>query len=138
MKIPSDLKYIRKVSTVVENFLKSNNIDDPSLIFDIRLCVEEAVKNAIIHGNKKRRGFPVFISYSLRGARFSIEIEDRGEGFDPDHIPDPTVDENLYRGEGRGVFLIRKFMDKVVYNDRGNKIFMTKYVRTDMGGDDAN
>lgn len=137
MQIPSDIAYIKKTSAEVENLLKSNNVDD-STIFDIRLCVEEAIKNAIIHGNKKKSNLPIFISYSLKGGRFIIEIEDQGNGFDPDKIPDPTLDENLLRGEGRGVFLIQKLMDEVRYSDRGNKVFMVKYLKKHKGGDDAN
>ncbi|MBL7157459.1 MAG: ATP-binding protein [Candidatus Omnitrophica bacterium] len=129
MKIPSDIKYIRKVSTEIENFLKSKNVDK-SEIFDIRLCVEEAVKNAIIHGNKNKKDLPVFISYSLEDGRFAIEIEDKGKGFDPGKVPDPTKEENLLTEGGRGVFIIRKMMDKVRYDNssRGNKVFMVKFI----------
>ena len=108
--------------------MKSHDVDE-SVIFDIRLCVEEAVRNAIVHGNKSNRDLPVHISYSLEGDRFTVEIEDQGRGFDPDKVPDPTLEENLLKGGGRGVFLIYKLMDEIKYNDEGNKIFMVKYIR---------
>lgn len=136
MKIPSDIKYIRKVSGEIEDFLKSNNVDK-SAIFDIRLSVEEAVKNAIIHGNGKRKKIPVFITYSLKDGKFTVEIEDRGKGFDAGELPDPTLEENLYKEGGRGVFLIKKLMDEVERNEKGNKIIMTKYVKTKERGKDA-
>jgi len=138
MRIPSDIKYIRKVSLEIEEFLKSKNVDE-SNIFDIRLCVEEAVKNAIIHGNKSDSELPVFISYSLQDEKFVIEIEDKGTGFDPELVPDPTKGEYLSRAGGRGVFLINKLMDEVRYNNngRGNKIFMVKSIDRNKGGFDA-
>lgn len=128
MRIPSDISYIRKASAEIEDFLKSRSVDD-SLVFDIRLCVEEAIKNAIIHGNRNDKKRAVFISYSLKGKRFEIEIEDQGNGFDPCKVPDPTLKENLLKAGGRGVFLIQKLMDEVKYNDNGNKVFMTKLIK---------
>ena len=103
MKIPSDIKHIRKVSNKLEGFLKSNNIDE-SVIFDIRLSAEEAIKNAIIHGNKKRRELPVHIEYSLENGAFKVVVEDRGAGFNPESLPDPTAEENLYKDNGRGTY----------------------------------
>jgi len=137
MQIPSDITYIRKASREVENLLRSNNVDD-SLIFDIRLSIEEAIKNAIIHGNKKNRKLPVYISYSLKDNKFNVEIEDKGSGFNPGEVQDPTSNENLLKEGGRGVFLIQKLMDEVKYNDRGNKVSMVKYIKKNKGGCDAN
>ncbi|MFH1593539.1 MAG: ATP-binding protein [Candidatus Omnitrophota bacterium] len=136
MKIPSDIKYVKIVSEEVENFLKSKNANKTA-IFDIRLCIEEAVKNAIIHGNRSRKDRSVFISYALDGDRFSIEIEDEGKGFNPSKVPDPTQNENLLREGGRGVFLIHKLMDEIKYNDRGNKTFMVKSIGKNKGGNNA-
>lgn len=136
MRIPSDTRHIRRASYEIEKFLRSINTDD-SLIFDIRLSVEEALKNAIIHGNKNDRKIPVFISYSMKGGKFRVEVEDQGSGFDPASVPDPTAEENLLKAAGRGVFLIGKLMDEVEYNDKGNKIFMLKLVPKNKGGHDA-
>ncbi len=71
MRIPSDIKYIRKVSAEVENFLRSKNIDE-SIIFDIRLCAEEAIKNSILHGNKGNKEKYVFIAYSLKNTSINL------------------------------------------------------------------
>ena len=136
MQIPSDITHIRKASREVENFLRSNNVDD-SLISDIRLSIEEAIKNAIIYGNKKNRKLPVYISYSLKDNKFNVEIEDKGSGFNLGKVPDPTCNENLLKEGGRGLFLIQKLMDEVKYNDRGNKVSMVKYVKKNKGGCDA-
>jgi len=136
MQIPSDITYVRKTSAEIEEFLRSRKVDE-STIFDIRLCSEEAVKNAIIHGNKKNKEKPVYISYALEGNKFTLEVEDQGAGFINAKIPDPTVGENLFRAGGRGVFLIKKLMDKVEYKNRGNKVFMVKFIRREEGGSNA-
>ena len=67
-----------------------------------------------------------------------IEIEDEGAGYVPDKVPDPTKEENLLVDRGRGVFLIHKLMDEVKYNDKGNKIIMTKYINNHKGDNNAN
>lgn len=137
MRIPSDIKYIRKVSSEIENFLKEKKIDE-IFFFDIRLSVEEAVKNAIIHGNNNNKKLSVAISYFLENDKFRVEIEDEGPGFDPKKVPVPTLEENLLKAGGRGVFLIEKLMDEVKYNRRGNKVTMVKYFRKNKGGNNAN
>ncbi len=137
MKIPSDTKYIRSISCEVEKFLRSKKIDE-SDIFDIRLCIEEALKNAIIHGNKLNKEFYVFISYALKGNEFVVEIEDEGVGYAPAEVPDPTKEENLLGSGGRGVLLINKLMDQIKHNEKGNKIIMTKYINNHKGGNNAN
>ncbi len=136
MQIPSDIAYIRKASSEIEDFLKSRNVDD-SVIFDIRLSAEEAIKNAIIHGNRNNKDLPVFITYSLKGNKFTMEVEDQGGGFDPDSVSDPTEEKNLLKASGRGVFLIHKLMDEVRYNSRGNKTFMVKFIDRKKGGGNA-
>ena len=135
MQIPSDISYIRKTSTEIEELLRSKNVDD-SVIFDIRLSAEEAIKNAIIHGNKNDKKLHVFVSYSLKGNKFTIEIEDQGKGFNPGRIPDPTLEENLLNVNGRGVFIVHKLMDEVKYNNKGNKVSMVKFINKHKGGID--
>jgi len=136
MHIPSDITYVRKVSAKVENFLKEKGVDSFD-VFDIRLCVEEAVKNAIIHGNKENKNLKVKFSYELKNCEFIFEIEDEGKGFDYTKVPDPTRDENLLKTGGRGVFLIGKLMDKVEYKKKGNKICMIKTVTKKKGACNA-
>ena len=56
----------------------------------------------------------------------NIEVEDKGSGFDYKQLSDPTANDNIMKGSGRGVYLIRSLMDEVEYNDTGNKLKMTK------------
>jgi len=132
IKIPSDISYIRKVSQEIEDFLKNQTVEE-STLFDIRLCVEEAVKNAIIHGNKRKHELPVFVRYGFNEDTFSVEIEDEGSGFTLKKLPDPTKGENILMEGGRGVFLILKLMDKVLYDK--NRVSMIKLIKR--GGKNA-
>jgi len=134
IKIPSDTARIRQVSRQIEDFLKSKGVDQSSL-FDIRLSAEEAVKNAMIHGNKRKKDLSVFIRYGFREGAFRMEVEDSGAGFALDKIPDPTKGDNILMEGGRGVFLIHKLMDKVLYDK--NRVSMIKLVKSQRGGNDA-
>ncbi|MFA5144315.1 MAG: ATP-binding protein [Candidatus Omnitrophota bacterium] len=124
-EFPSEIGYIRKTSSEILNGLSRCKVTDDKL-FEIKLCVEEAVRNAIVHGNKLDGKKLVKVSYWVDGDRFIIEIEDAGEGFDPRKVPDPTVNSNMLKESGRGMFIIRKLMDKVDFNSKGNKIRMEK------------
>ncbi len=125
--IPSEIKYIREVSSKILKILETRHIDE-SVLFDIRLCVEETVRNAIEHGNLKDKRSRVIINYRISGDRFTIEVEDEGAGFDHKALPDPTYGDNLMKNSGRGVYLVRRLMDKVEFNEKGNKVKLTKYI----------
>lgn len=95
-------------------------------LFGIRLALEEAVVNAIKHGNGNDPAKSVRIAYQVDDDHVRIEIEDQGPGFNPDEIPDPTLPENLERPSGRGIMLMRSFMNVVQFNDRGNCVILEK------------
>jgi len=94
--------------------------------FGIRLAVEEALVNAIRHGNGLDAGKQVSVECQLTIDRFWIRIADEGDGFDPSELPDPTAPENLEVPSGRGVMLMRNFMTRVEYNEQGNCVEMGK------------
>lgn len=98
--------------------------------FCVRLALEEALTNAMKHGNKFSPDKRVFVKSTLKGSVLTIEIEDQGDGFQPADLPDPTADENLGRTSGRGVLLIKSFMENVSYNDKGNILKMSKTLGT--------
>ena len=126
-EIPSDIRYIRKTSNKMVRSLKRSAVDE-STLFDIKLCVEEALRNAMVHGNRSDKGLVVKVSYRIDKDRFEAVVEDEGSGFDPEKVPDPTVEENMLKYGGRGVYLIKRLMDEVEYNDRGNRVKMVKYI----------
>jgi serine/threonine-protein kinase RsbW len=96
-------------------------------IFACKLALEEAVINAIKHGNELDDTKRVTVSFSIDDDRAAVSVADEGPGFDPDDVPDPTLDENLIATSGRGLALIRAYMDEVRFNDRGTEITMIKY-----------
>jgi serine/threonine-protein kinase RsbW len=126
--IPSDTAEARKVQEAIESLLVACQITDKD-IFGIRLALEEALVNAIKHGNQMDRSKQVHISYRLLVDRVEICITDEGTGFDPADVPDPTAIENLERPCGRGLMLMRHYMSEVVYNDQGNSVSMAKVFR---------
>jgi serine/threonine-protein kinase RsbW len=95
-------------------------------LFGVNLAVEEALVNAIKHGNHEEPGKQVHVEFRLSGDHFYVRIADEGEGFDPSDVPDPTADENLDRPGGRGIMLMRNFMTRVEYNSLGNEVVMEK------------
>jgi serine/threonine-protein kinase RsbW len=94
--------------------------------FAIQLALDEALANAIRHGNGNDPSKTVHIEYSVDKDVFEISICDEGPGFNPQNVPDPTRDENLERPCGRGVMLIKAYMTEVHYNRKGNCLKMSK------------
>jgi len=95
-------------------------------VFGIRLALEEALVNAIKHGNRLDPTKTVHVRYQVTHQQFTIEIRDEGPGFDPEGVPDPLNPENLERPGGRGVFLMRHYMSWVQYNEIGNCVTLCK------------
>jgi serine/threonine-protein kinase RsbW len=130
--IPSDPAEARRVQEEIEQLLQTRSAHDHD-IFSIRLALEEALVNAIKHGNQMDRAKKVFISYRFLNDRFEVLIADEGPGFDPTDVPDPTAVENLERPCGRGLMLMRHYMSEVNYNQRGNTVSMKKLFRASNG-----
>ncbi len=99
---------------------------DDAGLFAVHMALEEAVMNAIKHGNQRDVAKQVHICVASLNNELSVVVRDEGPGFNPECVPDPTEDENLEKPCGRGVLLIREFMDEVSYNDRGNEVRMLK------------
>jgi serine/threonine-protein kinase RsbW len=95
-------------------------------IHAVHLAVEEAMVNAVKHGNGLESEKKVHVVCQVSKDRVRVEIEDEGPGFDPDQVPDPTEDINVEFPCGRGVMLMRKFMSKVEFNKAGNRVVMEK------------
>ncbi len=123
--IPSDLAEARRVQDEVEEALQAARYGDRD-IFSIKLALEEALVNAIKHGNQMDPDKHVRIAYAVTPDRFDVTITDEGPGFDPADVPDPTAPENLERPCGRGLLLIRNFMTEVTYQGKGNVVVMCK------------
>jgi serine/threonine-protein kinase RsbW len=95
------------------------------------VAIRESVTNAVRHGNKLDATKRVIIRFEVGEGEFSVSVEDEGQGFDPNQIPDPLAEENLLRASGRGIFFMKNFMDEVTYNfepNGGTRVTMVKRV----------
>ena len=128
LSVASDLKNIRHAVDEIIIMLKGLQVDE-SDVFDIRLCLEEALINAIKYGNRFDKDLEVLIDFACVNDKINISVEDKGTGFDHNKVPDPTKEENLLMGSGRGVFLIKHLMDEVRFNKKGNRLTMVKHLK---------
>ena len=124
--LASDPAEARRFQDQIEQHLLQSSHASPHEVFSIKLALEEALINAIKHGNQMDRNKRVFISYRVNAERFDIHITDEGKGFDPEEVPDPMAVENLERPCGRGLLLMRHYMNEVRYNAAGNEVHMSK------------
>jgi serine/threonine-protein kinase RsbW len=95
-------------------------------IFGIHMALEEALVNAIQHGNGEDPAKSVRVRYQASSSRMRIEITDEGPGFRPAEVADPTCGDRLCEPHGRGLLLMRAYMTKVEYLGRGNQLVMEK------------
>jgi serine/threonine-protein kinase RsbW len=94
--------------------------------FGMKLALEEAVTNAIMHGNRMNRSKKVTIDFTVDDKKVELAVADEGPGFDSAKVPDPTRGEALERPCGRGIVLMKAYMDDVRYVPPGNKVVLTK------------
>ncbi len=127
LNISSELSSARQVEQRVVTELRRQNYPDKCL-FAVRLALEEALSNAIKHGNRLDPDKTVTVQFSVGPEKVQLIITDQGQGFDPAAVPDPTTDEHLEDPSGRGITLMRAYMDEVVYNARGNEVRMIKRI----------
>ncbi|MFN7813911.1 MAG: ATP-binding protein [Planctomycetia bacterium] len=94
--------------------------------FGIHLAAEEAIVNAILHGNRLDPRKRVHVICTISPDLFRIDITDEGDGFDPALVPDCTQEDRLTVPSGRGVMLMRSFMTRIEYNAKGNRVVLEK------------
>ena len=123
--IPNDTEEAREVQERIVGLMEQNAWPMRDC-FGVRLSLEEAMVNAIKHGNRMEPGKKVYVACELSADEITVVIEDQGNGFDPAEVPDPTDDDNLDKPGGRGIMLIRSFMDGFAYNSKGNRLTMSK------------
>jgi len=127
--VDSDVYAISKICGRLLDEVRAKDFDSDE-IFAIHLALEEAILNALKHGNKFDPKKTVDIDYQITDEKCDIAVADEGEGFSPDSLPDPRAEENIYKPCGRGVLLMRSYMDVVEFNEPGNRVHMIKYKNT--------
>jgi serine/threonine-protein kinase RsbW len=95
-------------------------------VFAIKLALEEAITNAIRHGNGSDPSKQVTIRYAVSPEKCVIVVRDQGDGFNPDRVPDCTNASRLPLPYGRGIMLMRAYMDQVIYREHGAEIYLMK------------
>ncbi len=126
IEFASCLKKARDIETEILGTCEKHGFGEAD-IFALKLALEEALVNAVKHGNKLDPAKVVRVHYHVTDQRADITIEDQGPGFNPAELPDPTADENIDRCSGRGILLMRAYMSSVVFNPQGNKVTLTKF-----------
>lgn len=123
--IPSDLDAAERIQDRIIALVEQNGFSARD-IFGMRLALEEAIVNAIKHGNRMDPKKTVRIQCEVDSSRVYVEVEDQGPGFNPIDVPDPTSAENLEKPGGRGIMLMRAFMTRVEYRGCGNHVVLEK------------
>jgi serine/threonine-protein kinase RsbW len=116
---------------------------EEDVLRSVMRAIRESVMNAVEHGNRRDRSKYIFVEFAVASTptagveELQVRVRDQGEGFDPEAIPDPLAHENLLKPRGRGIFLIRSFMDDVQIRrvpEGGSEIYMIKRVQTQAAG----
>lgn len=124
LQVPNQRPAIDRAEEQLLDALARHHFPDPAK-FAVRLAIEEALVNAFRHGHKGLPAdTPVRFSFQVTPDEVVMEIEDRGPGFNPDIVKDPTAEENLELSSGRGLLLMRSFMTSVEYLGNGNRVRM--------------
>lgn len=126
LDLPSSLDHIPRVEKFIDEACEAFHIDE-DFYGNILIAVTEAVNNAIQHGNQKDpdRTFKVSFEANEELQKLTFRVEDNGEGFDHENVPDPTAPENLEKPYGRGIFLMRSLADDVEFYDEGRVVELT-------------
>ena len=123
--IPSEADAAIALITEMIDQLRDKNWDEQDM-FSIHLALEEALMNAIKHGNQRDVSKKVEVRGTVSKSQFEITVKDEGKGFVRSEVPNPTDEGNLEKTSGRGLMLMEFYMSEVNYNETGNQIRMLK------------
>ena len=125
----STMESVSEVEAAAEKLAGDAGLDEDER-FGMAMAVREAAVNAVLHGNEYDPTKQIAVSLENTGTSLVITIADQGKGLDPDTLPDPLAPENLLRGTGRGIFLIRSFMDEVHFRQLhpGTELTLIKHL----------
>jgi serine/threonine-protein kinase RsbW len=133
--LDSSLDSVDRVEQTAEELAKKAGMDEDE-IYRVTMAVREAAVNAVLHGNSYDPEKRITATFENTGEALVIRIADQGKGLDPATLPDPLAPENLLRGSGRGIFLIRSFMDEVHFKllHPGTELTLIKHLGTAQTG----
>ena len=127
--LESSLDSVNRVEKTAEEMARKAGLEEDE-IYRVAMAVREASINAVLHGNEYDPARQIAVSLENTGKDLVIVIADQGHGFNPDKVPDPLAAENLLRGTGRGIFLIRSLMDEVHFRQLhpGTELTLIKHL----------
>jgi serine/threonine-protein kinase RsbW len=132
--IPSDYAAAREVQRLIRDELAAAGFDADSQ-FAIKLGVEEAMINAIKHGNRLDQSKFVHVEWHITPETAEVIVEDEGPGFDRSSVPDPTRAENLEKLTGRGILLIESYMHQVEWSKQGRRLRLVRHNQAGLAGE---
>jgi serine/threonine-protein kinase RsbW len=121
LQLPSKQESITLLENLIEEIADKHNVSEDTFA-NMMTCLNEAVINAIVHGNKLDAGKKVIVNADVEAKRIIWTVTDQGEGFDYNNLADPTAPENLENLTGRGVFIIKHLADQCIFNTKGNEV----------------
>lgn len=121
----SDLTAVRAVEPPILAELRRHRYTDEA-VFAVRLALEEALANAVNHGNRRDASKRIRVEYRVDGRQAVIRIRDEGPGFRRGEVADPTSPENIEKPCGRGIMLMEAYMNRIRWNRKGNQVEMVK------------
>jgi serine/threonine-protein kinase RsbW len=129
LRLNSTMESVDAVETAAEKLAAEAGLDEDER-YHVAMAAREAAVNAVLHGNEYDPAKRIAASFENTGAALVITIADQGKGLDPEKLPDPRAPENLLRGTGRGIFLIRSFMDEVHFKQLhpGTELTLVKHL----------
>lgn len=129
ISIDSDIKNICQVEQLIDEINKSFHLDH-DIYGNMLISVLEAVTNSVVHGNKKNPEKKVSLKFNAFNDSFVFTIEDEGPGFDYTQVPDPTKPINVEKPHGRGIFLMIKLTDEILFENKGRRVILKFFRRT--------
>jgi serine/threonine-protein kinase RsbW len=114
LKLPSRIEAISEAAEAVADAARRLGFTEDEL-FGIDLAVREAVTNAVLHGNRQDETVAFEVGVHGTEGALVVTVRDRGAGFDPERVADPTAKENILKASGRGILFMRTFMDEVAW-----------------------
>jgi serine/threonine-protein kinase RsbW len=129
--VPSNLSRIIGVNRLISFLAAEFGFPPEEYRVNLPMVMDEALSNAIVHGNKSDENLKVHVRIYISSSRIVIQVEDQGEGFIPEDIDDPRARENIYKDSGRGIYLLKELMDEVVFRKGGRLIEMEKINKTE-------
>lgn len=125
--LPSNLALVQPIASQLAELAVNMGYFLDARKMEFRLVVDELVANAMVHGNRQDASKRVLVELTIDRERLVLVVEDQGQGFRPDLLPDPREGEGLLRCHGRGVLLCRMYMDELIYHQPGNRVTAIAY-----------